>query len=50
MNDQWSVNLKSYILHYTYRMIFFLATSLTSTILIAERDEGVWDRSIVAGV
>jgi len=31
-------------------MTFFLATSLTSTILITERNEGVWDRSIVAGV
>ncbi|KDR16091.1 ABC transporter G family member 20-like [Zootermopsis nevadensis] len=31
-------------------MIYFLATSLTSAILVAERNEGVWDRSIVAGV
>jgi hypothetical protein len=30
-------------------MVFFLATSLTSSILITERNEGVWDRSIVAG-
>lgn len=31
-------------------LIFFLATSLTSSILITERNEGIWDRSIVAGV
>ncbi|KAJ9578930.1 hypothetical protein L9F63_024960, partial [Diploptera punctata] len=31
-------------------MLFFLATSITSTIIITERNEGVWDRSLVAGV
>ncbi|XP_018326204.2 ABC transporter G family member 20-like [Agrilus planipennis] len=31
-------------------MIFFLGTTNTSTIIISDRLEGVWDRSIVAGV
>lgn len=30
--------------------MFFLGTTLTSTIIITDRLEGVWDRSIVAGV
>ncbi|XP_069695763.1 ABC transporter G family member 20-like [Periplaneta americana] len=31
-------------------MVFFLSTILTATIIITEKNEGVWDRSIVAGV
>ncbi|KAI7815043.1 ABC subfamily G member 21 [Rhyzopertha dominica] len=31
-------------------IMFFLGTTLTSTIIITDRLEGVWDRSIVAGV
>lgn len=31
-------------------MMFFLGTTITSTIIITDRLEGVWDRSIVAGV
>ncbi|XP_077286475.1 ABC transporter G family member 20 [Arctopsyche grandis] len=31
-------------------IIFFLATTVTSTIIIMDRLEGVWDRTIVAGV
>ncbi|XP_046742302.1 ABC transporter G family member 20-like isoform X1 [Diprion similis] len=31
-------------------VIFFLATSLTSAIIISDRVEGVWDRTLVAGV
>lgn len=30
--------------------MFFLGTTITSTIIITDRLEGVWDRSIVAGV
>lgn len=30
--------------------MFFMGTTMTSTIIIADRLEGVWDRSIVAGV
>uniref|UniRef100_A0A182QE61 Uncharacterized protein n=1 Tax=Anopheles farauti TaxID=69004 RepID=A0A182QE61_9DIPT len=31
-------------------MIFFLATLITATIFITDRLEGVWDRTIVAGI
>lgn len=31
-------------------MIFFLATLITSTIFITDRLEGIWDRTLVAGV
>ncbi|XP_067007199.2 ABC transporter G family member 23 [Anabrus simplex] len=31
-------------------MIYFLATTLTSTVIITEQFEGVWDRNLVAGV
>jgi ABC-2 type transporter len=31
-------------------MIFFLATLITSTIFITDRLEGVWDRTLVAGI
>ncbi|XP_017786452.1 PREDICTED: ABC transporter G family member 23-like [Nicrophorus vespilloides] len=31
-------------------VMFFLGTTLTSTIIVTDRLEGVWDRSIVAGV
>lgn len=30
--------------------MFFVGTVMTSTIIITDRLEGVWDRSIVAGV
>lgn len=30
--------------------MFFMGTTMTSTIIITDRLEGVWDRSIVAGV
>lgn len=33
-----------------FSIMFFLGTTLTSTIIITDRLEGVWDRSIVAGV
>jgi len=33
-----------------FRLIFFLAVTVTSIIIIVERDEGVWDRTLVAGV
>lgn len=32
------------------RMIFFLATLVTSTIFITDRLEGIWDRTLVAGI
>lgn len=31
-------------------MIFFLATLITSTIFITDRLEGIWDRTLVAGI
>ncbi|XP_066602988.1 ABC transporter G family member 20-like [Prorops nasuta] len=31
-------------------LLFFLATSVSSTIIITDRHEGVWDRSLVQGV
>lgn len=31
-------------------VVFFLATSVSSAIIIADRQEGVWDRSLVQGV
>lgn len=31
-------------------IMFFMGTTMTSTIIISDRMEGVWDRSIVAGV
>lgn len=31
-------------------VMFFLGATLTSTIIVTDRQEGVWDRSIVAGV
>ncbi|KAE8751826.1 ABC-transporter, subfamily H member 01 [Frankliniella occidentalis] len=31
-------------------MIFFLTTGLTATVMITEKQEGLWDRSLVAGV
>ncbi|KAG5674743.1 hypothetical protein PVAND_004694 [Polypedilum vanderplanki] len=31
-------------------MVFFLATLITSTIFITDRLEGVWDRTLVAGI
>lgn len=31
-------------------MIFFLATLITSTIFINDRLEGIWDRTLVAGI
>lgn len=31
-------------------MIFFLATLVTSTIFINDRLEGIWDRTLVAGI
>lgn len=31
-------------------MIFFLATLITSTIFISDRLEGIWDRTLVAGI
>lgn len=34
----------------TFRLIFFLAVTVTSIVLITERDEGVWDRTLVTGV
>lgn len=33
-----------------FRMIFFLATLITSTIFITDRLEGIWDRTLVAGI
>lgn len=33
-----------------FRMIFFLATLITSTIFINDRLEGIWDRTLVAGI
>lgn len=30
-------------------MIFFLATSVSSSIIITDRHEGIWDRSLVQG-
>lgn len=31
-------------------MIFFLATLITSTIFITDRLDGIWDRTLVAGI
>lgn len=31
-------------------MIFFLAVSVTSTIIVVERLDGIWDRTLLAGV
>ncbi|KAK6632870.1 hypothetical protein RUM43_012609 [Polyplax serrata] len=31
-------------------LIFFLAVTVTSIVIITERDEGVWDRTLVSGV
>lgn len=31
-------------------MLFFMGAMMTSQIIITDRKEGVWDRSIVAGV
>ncbi|XP_043268137.1 ABC transporter G family member 23-like isoform X2 [Venturia canescens] len=31
-------------------VVFFLATSVSSSIIIADRHEGIWDRSLVQGV
>lgn len=53
-NPVFGVNNENYAVFMAPGLImsitFFLATSLTSAILITERNEGVWDRSIVAGV
>ena len=32
-----------------YSITFFLATAVASSIIIADRAEGVWDRSLVQG-
>lgn len=31
-------------------MLYFMGTIITSTVILYERLEGIWDRSIVAGV
>lgn len=31
-------------------MVFFLATLMTASVFISERLDGIWDRSLVAGV
>lgn len=33
-----------------YRMMFFFGATMTSQIMISEKHDGIWDRSIVAGV
>lgn len=33
-----------------FRIIFFMGAIMTSQIIITDRHDGVWDRSIVAGV
>lgn len=33
-----------------FRMIFFLAVSVTATIMVVERLDGIWDRTQLAGV
>ena len=33
-----------------YRVIFFMSCGLTSSIIIIDRSEGLWNRSILAGV
>ncbi|XP_071626504.1 ABC transporter G family member 20 isoform X1 [Temnothorax longispinosus] len=35
---------------YILTLIFFLATTISTTLIITERLEGVWDRSVVQGV
>ncbi|XP_076173781.1 ABC transporter G family member 20 [Ptiloglossa arizonensis] len=35
---------------YVLSMLFILGTSVTSSIIITDRDSGVWDRSLVQGV
>jgi hypothetical protein len=35
---------------YYFRMIFFLATLTTATIFITDRTDGIWDRTLVAGI
>lgn len=33
-----------------FRLIFYMGTSITSTSIVVDRLEGVWDRSLVSGV
>jgi len=43
------VSLDTFNISMFCRMIYFLTTGLTATVMISERQEGIWDRSLVAG-
>lgn len=50
MNDK-SESFNNFYQNFSFfRMIFFLATLITSTIFITDRLEGIWDRTLVAGI
>lgn len=39
-----------YVYFLIFRMVFFLATLVTSTIFITDKLDGVWDRTLIAGI
>lgn len=49
-NSNNSCNLPKLNGPLSYRMVFFLAALMTAAVFISERLDGVWDRTLVAGV
>lgn len=35
---------------FPFRMLFFMGAMMTSQIIITDRKDGIWDRSVVAGI